>query len=99
MTMTSKMKLFKQLVSEIDISKYDQEEYKQKVDMIYKCIFQNSEQIPVRVSYYTKNKVEIAAKKMGINVLGFIRNGLEYYLKHVDTEPLSVHAKLLRSKK
>ena len=56
--MTSKMKLFKQLVSEIDISKYDQEEYKQKVDMIYKCIFQNSEQIPVRVSYYTKNKVE-----------------------------------------
>ena len=37
--MTRKMKLFKQLVSEIDISKYDQEEYKQIVDMIYKEIF------------------------------------------------------------
>jgi predicted DNA binding CopG/RHH family protein len=86
MIMNTRIKNFKKLVSEIDISKYSQEEYKQKVDMMYKWRSENSEQIPVRVSCYTKNKIEIAAKKMGINVSDFIRNGLEYYLKHVDTE-------------
>jgi hypothetical protein len=98
MTMNTRIKNFKKLVSEIDISKYNQEEYKQKVDMIYKWRSRNTEQIPVRVSCYAKNKIEIAAKKMGIHVSDFIRDGLEYYLKHVDTEPLSVHAKLLRTK-